>query len=276
MSRAKSRRASHAGASKADFQLLRVWRRAVPRPPAFHRTEVCRSSRPRQSRRAACRVVFTTTTRGSGDDTPARARRPPRASTTPLFSPDAMGYTMHAGQALEETPQRRGPLNQHGVKGWYDFYASQVSVDSEGYCDDKTVGMKHVAVRDADATAPSDPTSRTSDRGRRRGNPPRATPRCPRARERPRAVRTSLVASHVARRDAWKTNPSTRSKIRRADCEFLGTCSPSLKCSCATLGANETCTRFVRADDHDQVELERTNSAVEDSSGLDEPRSFSR
>lgn len=60
-----------------------------------------------------------------------------------------MGYTMHAGQALEETPQRRGPLNQHGVKGWYDFYASQVSVDSEGYCDDKTVGMKHVAVRDS-------------------------------------------------------------------------------------------------------------------------------
>ena len=59
-----------------------------------------------------------------------------------------MGYTLHAGQALEEIPQRSGPLNLHGVKGWYDFYASQVSVDSEGYCDAKTVGMKHVAVRD--------------------------------------------------------------------------------------------------------------------------------
>ena len=59
-----------------------------------------------------------------------------------------MGYTLHAGQALEEIPQRRGPLNLHGVKGWYDFFASQVSVDSEGYCDAKTVGMKHVAVRD--------------------------------------------------------------------------------------------------------------------------------
>mmetsp|Transcript_12331 Transcript_12331/g.19930 ORF Transcript_12331/g.19930 Transcript_12331/m.19930 type:complete len:94 (+) Transcript_12331:191-472(+) len=60
-----------------------------------------------------------------------------------------MGYTMHAGQALEETPQRRGSLNQHGVKGWYDFFAPQVSVDAEGYCDDKTIGMKHVAVRDS-------------------------------------------------------------------------------------------------------------------------------
>ena len=60
-----------------------------------------------------------------------------------------MGYTMHAGQALEETPQRRGSLYQHGVKGWYDFFGSQVNVDSEGYCDDKTVGMKHVAVRDS-------------------------------------------------------------------------------------------------------------------------------
>ena len=68
------------------------------------------------------------------------------ASLSPL--PSVMGYTLHAGQALEEIPQRRGPLNLHGVKGWYDFYASQVSVDSEGYCDAKTVGMKHVAVRD--------------------------------------------------------------------------------------------------------------------------------
>ena len=59
-----------------------------------------------------------------------------------------MGYTIHAGQALEEVPQRRGPLNLHGVKGWYDFYASQCSVDSEGFVDAKTVGMKHVAVRD--------------------------------------------------------------------------------------------------------------------------------
>ena len=67
-------------------------------------------------------------------------------SRSPL--PSVMGYTLHAGQALEEIPQRSGPLNLHGVKGWYDFYASQVSVDSEGYCDAKTVGMKHVAVRD--------------------------------------------------------------------------------------------------------------------------------
>ena len=78
--------------------------------------------------------------------TPDRASTLLFASLSPL--PSVMGYTLHAGQALEEIPQRRGPLNLHGVKGWYDFYASQVSVDSEGYCDAKTVGMKHVAVRD--------------------------------------------------------------------------------------------------------------------------------
>ena len=78
--------------------------------------------------------------------TPDRASTLLFASLSPL--PSVMGYALPAGQALEEIPQRRGPLNLHGVKGWYDFFASQVSVDSEGYCDAKTVGMKHVAVRD--------------------------------------------------------------------------------------------------------------------------------
>jgi hypothetical protein len=34
-------------------------------------------------------------------------------------------------------------------EGWYDFFANSTSVTSDGYCDDSTIGMKHVAVRDA-------------------------------------------------------------------------------------------------------------------------------
>ena len=40
-----------------------------------------------------------------------------------------MGYTMHAGQALEEVPTRRGSLNQYGVKGWYGESAPPVSLE---------------------------------------------------------------------------------------------------------------------------------------------------
>ena len=47
--------------------------------------------------------------------TPDRASTLLFASLSPL--PSVMGYTLHAGQALEEIPQRRGPLNLHGVKG---------------------------------------------------------------------------------------------------------------------------------------------------------------
>ena len=60
-----------------------------------------------------------------------------------------MPYTMHCGQALEECPQRRGPLFLHNVEGWYDFFANAASTDADGYLDDHTIGMKHVAVRDA-------------------------------------------------------------------------------------------------------------------------------
>ena len=100
--------------------------------------------RSRGERFRAFLLVALATRRGVTRD--RKARTSSRLSRSPLAS--FMGYTLHAGQALEEIPQRRGPLNLHGVKGWYDFFASQVSVDSEGYCDAKTVGMKHVAVRD--------------------------------------------------------------------------------------------------------------------------------
>ena len=34
-------------------------------------------------------------------------------------------------------------------EGWYDFFANATSITKDGFCDDETIGMKHVAVRDA-------------------------------------------------------------------------------------------------------------------------------
>jgi hypothetical protein len=39
-----------------------------------------------------------------------------------------MGYIMHAGQAQEPVPIRRGALNLYGQKGWYDFFATRASL----------------------------------------------------------------------------------------------------------------------------------------------------
>ena len=86
-------------------------------------------------------------------------------------------YYIHAGRTIEEAPMREGSLYLYDKKvlsdfffssiekserflsyfslfcshreGWYDFFANSTSVTNDGYCDDSTIGMKHVAVRDA-------------------------------------------------------------------------------------------------------------------------------
>ncbi|CAL6287177.1 unnamed protein product [Bathycoccus prasinos] len=58
-------------------------------------------------------------------------------------------YYIHAGRTIEEAPMREGSLYLYDKEGWYDFFANSTSVTSDGYCDDSTIGMKHVAVRDA-------------------------------------------------------------------------------------------------------------------------------
>ncbi|EEH56124.1 uncharacterized protein MICPUCDRAFT_59667 [Micromonas pusilla CCMP1545] len=70
-----------------------------------------------------------------------------------------MGYIMHAGQAQEPVPIRRGALNLYGQKGWYDFFATRASLTNDGFLDDSTVGMKHVAVRDSDRESSFKPAS---------------------------------------------------------------------------------------------------------------------
>lgn len=85
-------------------------------------------------------------------------------------------YYIHAGRSIEETPMREGSLYLYDQcvfsllfffikdvtddivnarsscshrEGWYDFFANATSVTNDGFCDDSTIGMKHVAVRDA-------------------------------------------------------------------------------------------------------------------------------
>ena len=50
------------------------------------------------------------------------------------------GVTDHISNARSSCSHR---------EGWYDFFANATSVTSDGFCDDSTIGMKHVAVRDA-------------------------------------------------------------------------------------------------------------------------------
>ena len=73
----------------------------------------------------------------------------------PLFSFDqsqAFIFSKHEN-AHVCTPIRRVLSARHTRtlhrEGWYDFFANATSITKDGFCDDETIGMKHVAVRDA-------------------------------------------------------------------------------------------------------------------------------
>ena len=54
---------------------------------------------------------------------------------------------MHAGAVRESSGMTGSQLNFRGCADWFDFGACPVATDAEGYCEVKSPGMRHVAVR---------------------------------------------------------------------------------------------------------------------------------
>ena len=96
------------------------------------------------------------------------------------------GYTMHAGHALEVAP-RGQQANYRGNPEWcaspadsrsapsvnrapprrrFDFGACAVPTDHEGYCEVRTVGLRHVAVRTCGRESKFQPAVRSTPGGR--------------------------------------------------------------------------------------------------------------
>ena len=57
------------------------------------------------------------------------------------------GYTLHAGAVREVTATTGQQFGHRGNPAWFDFGACPVATDAEGFCEVKTPGMRHVAVR---------------------------------------------------------------------------------------------------------------------------------
>jgi hypothetical protein len=120
-----------------------------------------------------------------------------------------MGYSMHAGQALEETPQRRGALNQHGVKGWYDFFAPQVRKPLLSFCCGCCCCLLSLPIQTSNTPRPCLSTPHLAPR-RHRSHTARAHTHALRNHARSRTP--ALSHSRVSRR--LPSNPSSYSASR--------------------------------------------------------------